>query len=100
MGLTLAKVDDGVRGDQRYSVYTATFDSDYASGGESLTPANVGLWKIDYVNAEITAVGGTVNVASAAYDATNQKLQLFDETPAAVTGDVSNIVVKVEAYGH
>lgn len=99
MALTLTKVDDGVRGDQRYSVYTVVFDSSYPAGGESLTAANVGLSYVDYANVDVVAVGGTVNVASASYDRANAKVQLFDETPAEVTGDLSNVTVRVEAYG-
>lgn len=100
MGLTLAKLRSGVRGDEQYRTVRATFDSSYASGGESFVPADVGLWKFNSVDASIVAIGGTVNVATCGYDSTAGTITLADETPAAVTGDVSNVVVQITAYGH
>lgn len=86
-------------GNQKETVYDCTFDSKYLEGGESCTPANLGLRVVERSTCTIQKVGGTVNVASASrYE---EKLHLFDETPAEVASeaDVSNIVVRVVARG-
>lgn len=104
MALTNANVLDlpyRVVGSQREVVYDCTFDSKYLTGGESLTPADLGLNYFERVVCSIQKIGGTVNVANASYDKAAKTLQLFDETPAEVASeaDVSTIVVRVEARG-
>jgi hypothetical protein len=56
-------------------------------------------------NASITiksAGSTTVNLANFYYDATNEKILCFDETPAQIadTSDLTGVVLRVEAYGH
>lgn len=87
-------------GNQKETVYDVTFDSKYLEGGESATAANLGLNNIERSTWTVQKVGGTVNVASVSrYE---EKLHLFDETPAEVASeaDVSNIVVRGIARGN
>jgi len=102
MAVSVANVQTPkVAGDQRVSVKTVTFDNKYVTGGEPLTPADLGLRYVNFAIATVSAVGGTVNVAQASYDTTNSKLLLFDETPGQVASeaDVSGIKVQVVAWG-
>lgn len=75
MALTLTKVTRYVAGNKRHHVYDVTFDSSYLDDGESLTPANVGLRKIEQAipsGAFIDA--GNDNAIIVSYDITEQKL--------------------------
>lgn len=88
-------------GDERFSVSTVTFDNKYVTGGEPVSAASLGLRYVNFAICTVAAVGGTVNVAQAHYDTANEKILLFDETPAQVASeaDVSNIKVQVVAFG-
>ena len=101
MAVSVSRVDQYVTGNKRVTVSGVTFDSSYLSGGESLTAADLGLSDVVSAVCTIRSVGGTVNVASAAYDPATSLIHLYDETPGEVssTADVSNIVVQVEAKG-
>ncbi len=46
MALTLTEIRKGVVGDLRYSIQDVAFDSSYPTGGEDITPADVGLGTI------------------------------------------------------
>lgn len=102
MALTIAYADKSVMGDKRVHFVNATFDSSYASGGESLTPSDVGLKSIDYV---APAFNGGYHTE---YDHTNQKLKAYvsnlnsglgaatgavtDDDSAASNGTAVNVV--------
>lgn len=81
MALTIAKVSGGdyVIGNKRVRTRDVTFDSSYATGGETLVPADVGLKTIVCADtgglARTGAAGATAAVVS--YDYTNQKLQAY-----------------------
>lgn len=91
-------------GNQKEVVRDCAFDNEYPEGGEALAASTLGLSRIDHIQtAEINAVGETeVNVASCGYDEENEKLQLFNETPAEVANkaDVEGVVVRVVARGY
>ena len=98
MALTLTAVANGayVIGNKKARTYDVTFDSSYATGGESLTAANVGLKKIVQVlgTGTFTAgYGGTTGV-QVAYDYTNSKLQAF--WSRANDGNAQNATVAPE----
>jgi hypothetical protein len=90
-----------VVGDEMRSRATVTLDSSYPTGGEPLTPRELGLRYVNFALCTVSAVGGSVNVAQVHYDKANEKLKLFDETPAEVANaaDVSGIKVQVIAFG-
>lgn len=76
MALTVAApARQGVIGNFRYSIVDITWDSSYATGGEALTPAQVGLSEILYCTdvGNYDAQGKTV----VAYDAANDKLAAY-----------------------
>jgi len=102
MAVTVTNVAKAtVPGAERRTVKIVQFDNKYVTNGEPLTFKELGLKKVDFAICTVSAVGGTVNVAQASYDTANQKIKLFDETPAEVASeaDVSNIKVQVVAYG-
>lgn len=70
MVLTLSKVRSTIIGNMRLKIYDVTFDNSYPTGGESLTPADLGLNHIEAIIAE----GGAYNFG---YDYTNEKLKAF-----------------------
>jgi hypothetical protein len=63
---------------------TFTFDSSYPTGGESLTPAEVGLSEILFVDIEPDAAGATGYVVQ--YNYTTKKLLVFVEEAVAAGG--------------
>ena len=71
MALTLSEVKKSKFLNEKVIISDITFDSSYATGGESLTPAQFGLVSIDLVLAE-TASGYMFQ-----YDYTNSKLKAF-----------------------
>lgn len=84
MALSLSQVERStVFGDRRVRFFTVTWDSSYATGGESLTAGDVGLQRIDFLVAEPAAASAGTSAHVVKYDYTNSKLQAF-ETGAAV----------------
>lgn len=77
MAFTIASVSnaDYVSGNKKVKVRTLTFDSSYATGGESLTPSEVGLKVITECKPHgpfRTSSGSTA--ISVSYDYTNSKM--------------------------
>ncbi len=90
MALTISNLVRHNVGDARLHVGTIDFDSSYPTGGESLTPANVGLTKIDSIDFDSTS-GYTF-----VYDHTNQKVLAYVASPG---GTLSKPTFTVEASG-
>lgn len=87
-------------GGQKETVTDVALDSSYPSGGEVITASDLGLNVVESASSELkTTATTTVNIANAHYDEVNSKLQVFDETPAEVTGDLAGAVVRVTARG-
>jgi len=89
-------------GNRKETVTNVTMDSSYLSGGEKLTPAQLGFSSfVDSAQSLIKEVKGTVNVASAHYERSKELLHLFDETPAEVASEanVEGMVIQVTAIG-
>jgi hypothetical protein len=111
MALTVAQTTPqsaDVWGRQRVRVVTVTFDASYPTGGESFTPANVGLSAfsvvIPSINAGVAAHAGRV----VQFDYTNNKLMVFVEEAVAAGGpllevadttDLSTLVLRVLCIG-
>lgn len=108
MALTVQNVNaraDDTFGRHRVKIVKVTFDNSYASGGESFTPADVGMAAFDLVlvSVDANALGGYV----VQYDYTAQKLRVFEEEAAAAGGplleegavDLSTLVVRVLCIG-
>lgn len=105
MSVTVANVLDlpyRIVGKQKETVTDVTFDESYTEGGEALTPANLGLNRVERATCTIQAVEGSVNVANAAYDDEEELVHLFDETPAEVAkeANVKGVVARVVARGY
>lgn len=80
MALTISRLSpnaDRVEGNKRVKVRDVTFDSSYATGGESLTPADVGLKKIETVRGLVAKNAAGTSALPLVYDYTNQKLQIY-----------------------
>ncbi len=103
MALTITRTGDwlGNAGNETTATVTIAFDSSYDSGGESLTPANLGLGVITHVTIE--PKGGYVFE----YDYTNKKVIVYVEEAVAAggplveaSGDLATLTgVKVRAIG-
>ena len=109
MALTVANVNSraaDVFGRHKVAAVTVTFDSSYATGGESFAPANVGLSEFDIVLiSEDSAAGPGYQVK---FNYTTKKLQVFEEEAVAAGGplleaanatDLSALKVRVLAIG-
>lgn len=91
-----------VPGSERISVTDVTCSTKYVEGGEALTAEQLGLNQVDFALCQIKSSGeGTVNIVRAYYDDDEEKLQLFDETPAEVASEaeIKEPVVRVIAWG-
>jgi hypothetical protein len=85
-------------GTQHKTRTTVTFDDSYPSGGESLTPNQLGLAVVEEAECFIKSIAATIS--NAYYDIPNSKLKLFDADSETATADQSGTVVEVVAYGH
>jgi len=92
MALTIAtssagvEFERGVPGDMQYRVFEITFDSSYPTGGESMTAADIGFSKIEF----ITFAGGDGGYVFD-YDFANSKVIVYRSAgSAAALGQVPN----------
>ena len=109
MALTVAhrSRSEDVSGRHRTRHVVVTFDSSYPTGGESFTPADVGLAEFDIVlvSPDSNAAGGhTVQ-----YDYTAKKFKVYVEEAVAAGGplleianatDLSTLVIRVLCIGN
>lgn len=96
MALTITPVKTFVVGDRKCVIADVLFDNSYASGGEVLTGADLGLdLVLDSVNAGAATTGHVCP-----YDYTNQKLMAFNGTTQIVGAvDLSAVKTRVVAIG-
>ena len=96
MALTISPVRTFVLGDHRCVIADVTFDSSYATGGESLTNTDLGLTRsLMSLDAGVATTGH-----ACPYDYTNQKLMAFNgTTQIANTTDLSAVTTRVVAIG-
>ena len=107
-----AEFPKGVPGDLQYRIVEVTFDSSYATGGESLAASDLGLDKIEFVaigNVEDTS--GTDYAYFALYDYANSKIKVYNGDASNTTTDLSstievgdtedlsNVSVRIMVYG-
>jgi hypothetical protein len=112
MALTITKVAgaDTVFGNKRVKVRDITFDSSYPTTGESLTAADVGLTKIDFVETQGAKNSAGTAQVPVVYDYTNSKLQIYrydgasvgkaNLEEAAAAFDASAFTARVRFVGH
>lgn len=111
MALTVSNVDSfsqDIWGRHRVAVVSVTFDTSYATGGESFTPADAGMSEFSFVS--ISADHSPAY--QFAYDYANKKILVFgveQDADAAVTdpfdeenaaADLSTVTVRVLCVGH
>lgn len=99
-----------INGPSKTTYTDITFDADYASGGEPVTPEQLRLSAIEEVKAQITVASNAddaLGPTATAILGTNNGLQrvlvkLWDKTPAEITADddVSSCVVRLTAVGY
>lgn len=84
---------------RKSTVTDVTFDSSYPTGGEAITPADLGMSNVIDATCEVRAKGATVT--NVYYDRTNAKL-VANAAAAEVanTTDLSTVVVRVRAIGY
>jgi hypothetical protein len=86
----------------RMTFTDVAFDSVYPTGGESTTPADLGLAEVYAAIVTPKTLGtDSVNVTNFYYDVGNKKIVAYDETAAQIAdnSDLSNTVVRVVAFG-
>lgn len=88
MALSISTVRRTVIGNMRMIIATVDFDSSYPTGGESLTPTDLGLNNIEFIMAEPNS--GYVFQ----YDHTSQKLKAYygnyDQSSDGALTEVAN----------
>lgn len=101
MALTIATTKRELSGRQRVVEGTATFDSSYATGGESFAPSSIGLVAIDRIFFEQGEDGYLFF-----WDSANEKIKIFESGTASAAldeqdsaADMSGVVVRFRAYG-
>lgn len=66
-----------VNGTLKERTWDVTLTGSYATGGESITPASVGLKEISRVNGYVTEASGATTEWVPYWDQTNNKVKLF-----------------------
>lgn len=104
MALTFSGLVRNVNGSKRENYGVITFDSSYPTGGESLTPHDVGLSVIQNLQVEpLTSVVSTFNTSlQFAYDYTAQKLIAYEQgvrTSGTAAADTVNFVFAEDIAG-
>jgi hypothetical protein len=91
----------GVPGNNKYVIKRILFDSSYATGGESLTPTQLGF---DSLHIMLTSSEDNGYVAE--YDYSGEKLVLYEAgadgaalDEVADTTDVSSVYVRILTFG-
>lgn len=98
---TVSNLDFSVAGDKRRTTGTVTFSSSYTTGGESVTPSQVGLGTILRFDVDF-ASSSTPAIRAGNYDVTNSKLLAFttsDGLQVANGTNLSTFSAKFEAVG-
>lgn len=103
MALTVSTVSEP-RNVGFYTVTTATYDSSYLEGGESLTFAELGLASVDFAICSILngSEEATVRATDAYYTPSTEKLHLTDNATGkevASTKNMEKVKVQVVAFG-
>lgn len=99
MAFTVTKTasgKSGTFGKHRFVVGTLTFDSSYATSGESLTAAELGLTRLDFIDIQDTVAYKIV------YDKTNSKVLAYTRSSDAEVGsgvDISTTTTPFFAVG-
>ena len=107
-----AEFPKGVPGNLQYRIVEVTFDSSYATGGESLTADDIGLDKIEFVSiGNVEDASGTDVAFFALYDYSNSKIKVYNGDASntstdltstievANAADLSNVSVRIMVYG-
>tara|TARA_Y100000385_G_C13007929_1_gene600314 strand:+ start:347 stop:706 length:360 start_codon:yes stop_codon:yes gene_type:complete len=107
-----AEFPKGVPGNLQYRIVEVTFDSSYATGGESFTADDIGLDKIEFVViGNVEDASGTDVAFFALYDYSNSKIKVYNGDASntstdlsstievANAGDLSNVTARIMVYG-
>ena len=89
MSLTVSIDKQDVFGNKRFHHFTLGFDSSYPTGGESLTPRNLGLSGIDHIQLE-PGYGFLFE-----YDYTNEKIKVMGNIPPIVFEETVTVTANV-----
>lgn len=96
-----------VIGAQKQTITHVAFDSSYPTGGEAVANTDLGLTYVDDATCTFLSKGtnaggtGTGQCDAAKYDKTNAKILVYDgDSEVADTTNLSDLVVRVEAFGY
>jgi hypothetical protein len=84
MALTVSNLTTASIGNVLQARFRLAFDSSYLTGGELLTPAQIGLWTAQYFQV-VSSEGGY----AFDYDYTNTKIKVFDVAGGGLTGTIA-----------
>jgi hypothetical protein len=101
MAVTISNLDFSVAGDKRRTIGTVTFDNSYPTGGEVITPQQVGLGVILRMDLE-NPVSSTPTTRMSTFDHTNRAFLAFtsaDGLQVAGGTDLSAFSARFEAVG-
>lgn len=101
MAVTISNLDFSVAGDKRRTMGNVTFDSSYPTGGEALSPNQIGLADILWMDVE-NPVNGTPAARLCTYDHTNDRFLVFtssDGNEVANGTNLSAFSARFEAVG-
>jgi hypothetical protein len=96
-------------GDLKLTVTTVVGSGSYTTGGDALTPANLGLGTVLFASTTLVASSGSnCSAVSAAYSVSTSKLQCFSAAdsagaPVSETANgvnVSGLTFQVVAFGY
>jgi hypothetical protein len=89
VALTFSGLQSTVMGNRRVVTGTFTWDSSYADNGEALTPANLGLSSISFIQISPSLKSDGSAAVDAIYDYTNQKVIAVWSSTGAVNPEVT-----------
>ncbi len=100
MAATLSGYDFSVPGDKRATIVTVTGDTAYPTGGYSITPNQLGMGTVLFVDGAF-ARSSTPAVRAVSYNNSTNKLVFFDQAFAEIANgiDLSTFSGQIMAYG-
>lgn len=80
---------------------TVSGPASYVTGGESMTPASIGMSRIDLFNPACARAAAGTSIRLCAYDGVNQKIQWYGENFNEISNatDLSTYSAVVEVVG-
>lgn len=101
MAVTISNLDFSVAGDKRRTIGTVTFDNSYNTGGETITPQQIGLGTILFMDVSAPVSATPTTRMCSFNNATNAFVVFTSSDGNQVAGgvDLSTFSAQFEAIG-